>query len=105
VNLAQILVAYTIYCFCFAVKNFCGLRSFLPLFERLLQLPPNLCTLDSNIHGNFHGNKVICENHKNFLPQSKGNQVLQALALPAYITGQCKNTYGKSIELSKSVSS
>ena len=43
-----------VYCFCFAVKRFHGLTSFLSLSEKLSRLPvtlPILGTLDSNIHG------------------------------------------------------
>ena len=44
---------YTVYCFCFAVKKFHGLTSFLSFPEKLSRLPvtlPILGTLDSNIH-------------------------------------------------------
>ena len=44
----------TIYCFCFAVKKFPGLASFLLFPEKLSRLTvtlPILDTLDSNIHG------------------------------------------------------
>ena len=44
---------YIVYCFCFAVKKFHGLTSFLSFSEKLSQLPvtlPILSTLDSNIH-------------------------------------------------------
>ena len=43
-----------LYCFCFAVKKFHGLTSFLSFPEELSRLPvtlPILGTLDSNIHG------------------------------------------------------
>ena len=45
---------YTVYCFCFAVKKFQGLTSFISFPEKLSRLPvtlPILGTLDSNIHG------------------------------------------------------
>ena len=45
---------YTVYCFCFAVKKFHGLTSFLTFPEKISRLPvtlPVLGTLDSNIHG------------------------------------------------------
>ena len=45
---------HTVYCFCFAVKKFHGLTSFLSFPEKLSRLPvtlPILGTLDSNIHG------------------------------------------------------
>ena len=44
----------TVHCFCFAVKKFHGLTSFLSFPEKLLRLPVTLLilgTLDSNIHG------------------------------------------------------
>ena len=44
----------TVYCFCFTVKKFHGLTSFLSFPEKLSWLPVNLPilgTLDSNIHG------------------------------------------------------
>ena len=44
----------TVYCFCFTVKKFHGLTSFLSFPEKLSRLPvtlPILGTLDSNIHG------------------------------------------------------
>ena len=44
----------TVYCFCFAVKKFHGLTSFLSFPEKVLRLPvtlPILGTLDSNNHG------------------------------------------------------
>ena len=43
-----------VYCFCFTVKRFHGLTSFLSFPEKLSWLPvtlPILGTLDSNIHG------------------------------------------------------
>ena len=44
---------HTVYCFCFAVKKFHGLTSFLLFPEKRLRLPvtlPILSTVDSNIH-------------------------------------------------------
>ena len=44
---------HTVYYFCFVVKKFHGLMSFLSFPEKLLRLPvtlPILGTLDSNIH-------------------------------------------------------
>ena len=43
-----------LYCFCFAVKKFHGLMSFLSFPEKLSRLPvtlPILGTLDGNSHG------------------------------------------------------
>ena len=45
---------HTIYCFCFVVKKFHGLTSFLSFPEKVSRLPvtlPILGTLNSNIHG------------------------------------------------------
>ena len=66
---------FTVYCFCFAVKKFHGLTSFLSFPEKLSRLPvtlPILGTLDSNIHGkNFRGDKAIRENSEIFHSEAK----------------------------------
>ena len=66
----------TIYCFCFAVKKFHGLTSFLSFPEKLSWLPvtlPILGTLDSNIYGKTCGDKAIRENSETFSQQNNSN--------------------------------
>ena len=76
-------ITYTVYCFCFAVKKFPGLTSFLLFPEKLSQLPvtlPILDTLDSNIHGKtFAATKRSAKTAKLFHYETKaiyGNSFL-----------------------------
>ena len=71
---------YTVYCFCFVVKKFHGLTSFISFPEKLSQLPvtlPILGTLDSNIHGKtFAVTKQSAKTAKIFTAKQKQYTVL-----------------------------
>ena len=70
-------IVITVYCFCFAVKKFHGLTSFLSFPEklsRLLVTLPILGTLDSNIHGKtFTVTKRSAKEAKKFSQRNKSN--------------------------------